>query len=360
MIEKPDIKDISGPRLMAWLNSVGAAPYRYGQIMRWICQRQLDDFEAMTDLSQDLRRRLADHFVIRRLKAVGGTTSRDGSQKYLYELNDGQRIESVLIPERGHYTLCISTQVGCAMGCRFCMTAQGGFIRNLTRGEILSQVRDVLHTLDTAQPLTNIVLMGMGEPLVNYDNVVSALNTLTDNQAGFAFAGKRITLSTAGWVPKMHDLGRDTSVNLAVSLNATTNAVRDRIMPINRKYPLEVLLETCRTYPLRPHRRITFEYILLRDVNDSEADARRLSRLLAPIKAKINLIPFNVHPGAEFDRPSDADIHRFRQVLIDKHHTAIVRYSKGQDIAAACGQLRAAGTPGASGGTIKPGEDDRV
>lgn len=360
MIQKPDIKDISGPRLMAWLNSVGAAPYRYGQIMRWICQRQLDDFDAMTDLNKDLRRRLADHFVIRRLKAVGGIMSRDGAQKYLYELSDGQRIETVLIPERGHYTLCISTQAGCAMGCRFCMTAQGGFIRNLTRGEILSQVRDVLHTLDAAQSLTNIVLMGMGEPLVNYENVVSALNTLTDNQAGFAFAGKRITLSTAGWVPRMHDLGRDTSVNLAVSLNATTNAVRDRIMPINRKYPLEVLLETCRTYPLRPHRRITFEYILLKDVNDSEADARRLSRLLAPIKAKINLIPFNVHPGAEFERPSDAVIQRFRQVLIDKHHTAIVRYSKGQDIAAACGQLRAEGAPGANTGNIELGDDDRV
>jgi 23S rRNA (adenine2503-C2)-methyltransferase len=345
MIEKPDVKDLSGPHMIAWLKSAGAPAYRYGQIMRWVYQRQLDDFEAMTDLSKGLRRQLASEFVNRRLNRVCSETSRDGSIKYLFELADRQRIESVLIPERGHYTLCISTQVGCAMGCRFCMTARGGFVRNLSKGEILSQVRDVLKTLDADQRLTNVVLMGMGEPLANYDNVVAALNTLTDNQAGLEFAGKRITLSTVGLVPLMHALGRDTAVNLAVSLNATTNAVRDRLMPINRKYPLELLLETCRGFPLRPHRRITFEYILLKDVNDSEADARRLSRLLAPIKAKINLIPFNAHTGAEFERPSEAVIERFRQILIDKHHTVIVRHSKGQDIAAACGQLRAACGP---------------
>jgi 23S rRNA (adenine2503-C2)-methyltransferase len=343
MIEKSDIKDISTPDLIAWLNSTGAAAYRHDQIMRWIYQHQVDDFESMTDLSKDLRRRLARQFVNRRLKTVRTEDSSDGSRKYLFELTDGRHVESVLIPERGHYTLCISSQVGCAMGCRFCMTGKMGLVRNLSKGEILSQVRDVSQTLADGRHLTNIVLMGMGEPLANYAGVVAALNTLADNRAGFGFASRRITLSTAGLVPKMHALGRETTVNLAVSLNATTNAARDRLMPINRTYPLEALLEACRSFPLRPHRRITFEYILLKGVNDSVADARRLSRLLAPIKAKINLIPFNPHPGAEFERPSEATVQRFRQRLLDKHYTAIVRYSKGQDIGAACGQLRAAG-----------------
>jgi 23S rRNA (adenine2503-C2)-methyltransferase len=341
MIGKTDITDLTAGQACDWLARAGLAPYRFGQIMRWIYLRQADSFDQMTDLGKDARRHLSEHFTIGRLKALRVERSDDGSRKFLFELRDGCRVESVLIPERGHFTLCISSQVGCAMGCRFCLTGKGGFVRHLSKGEILAQVRDVLKTLDGGLPLTNIVLMGMGEPLANYDNVVGALNTLTDNQAGFAFAGRRITLSTVGLVSRMHDLGRDTSVNLAVSLNATTNTLRDRLMPVNRSHPIEALLETCRTYPLRPHRRITFEYILLQGLNDSETDARRLSRLLAPIKAKINLIPFNAYPGAQFQRPSDAVVERFRQILTDKHHTAVVRYSKGQDISAACGQLQA-------------------
>jgi 23S rRNA (adenine2503-C2)-methyltransferase len=267
--------------------------------------------------------------------------SGDGARKYLFGLDDGNRIESVLIPERGCYTLCISSQVGCALGCRFCLTGKGGLVRDLTQGEILSQVRDVQADLGAPALLTNIVLMGMGEPLANYTPVTAAINILTDNGLGFRFAGRRITLSTAGLVPRLASFGRDTRANIAVSLNATDNRTRDLLMPINKTYPIEVLLTACRAYPLRPHRRITFEYILIKDINDSEAQARQLAALLSQVKAKINLIPFNPHPGSEYERPSETVIARFRQVLLDKHYTAIVRRSRGGDISAACGQLRA-------------------
>lgn len=339
--EKINILELEPDRLVAWLADHGNASYRTGQILKWVYLRQVDRFDGMTDLSKDIRAILSRHFVIERLEKERVETSQDGSRKYLFKLKDGKHIESVLIPERDHDTLCISSQVGCAQGCLFCLTAAGGFERNLTRGEIIAQVRDIQNDLDDPKHLTNIVFMGMGEPLANYKNLVSAIATLTDNKRGLGFSNRRVTVSTAGLVPKLAALGRDTKVNLAVSLNATDNETRSQLMPINRTYRLEDLLEACRRYPVARGRRLTFEYILIKDVNDSEADAERLARLLQPIRCKINLIPFNAHEGCDYERPEEAVIAKFQQILLDKNYTVIIRQSKGQDISAACGQLRA-------------------
>jgi 23S rRNA (adenine2503-C2)-methyltransferase len=338
---RADIKDCNRATLQQWLQEQGEAGYRADQIWRWIYREQVDRFDAMSNLSKQLRATLAQSFSIGRLALEAREVAGDGAQKFLFGLEDGRRIESVLIPERNHATLCLSSQVGCAQNCRFCFTATGGWERNLTLGEILAQVRDIRKALSAPESLTNIVFMGMGEPLANYRNVVDAIHLLTDNKAGFGFSRRKITVSTAGLVPQMEALGRDTDVSLAVSLNATDNATRSRLMPINRRYPLETLLETCRRYPLRPHRRITFEYILMEGVNDRLEDARRLAALLRPIRAKINLIPFNEHEGCRFRRPSETVIDAFQQLLVDQGYTAIVRHSKGRDISAACGQLKA-------------------
>ena len=335
-----DIKNLSKEQLGAWLEENGIKPYRAGQIFKWVFSHQVDQFNSMTDLGQELREKLAAHFVIPRLQTERIETSRDGSQKYLFRLADGNHVETVLIPEKNHFTLCISSQVGCAMGCRFCLTARDGFVRNLTAGEIVSQVRDIKKHI-VPQPLSNIVLMGMGEPLANYSNVVQAVRILTDRDFGLEFSTRKVTLSTAGLVPELLQLGKDVTVNLAVSLNATDNETRSQLMPINKKYPLENLLEACRHYPLAPRKRITFEYILIQGINDSPEDALRLTKLLRPIKAKINLIPFNEHPGSLFQRPDEKTILKFQDILIQHHYTAMVRSSKGQDISAACGQLRA-------------------
>ena len=336
-----NIIEFTREQLVAWLIERDIATYRADQILKWIYMHQADSFDLMTNLSKDIRRLLAQHFDIGRLEAEKIETSRDGSRKYLFKLSDGKHIESVLIPERDHYTLCVSSQVGCAQGCLFCLTATGGFERNLTRAEIIAQVRDIKNELDDPEQLRNIVFMGMGEPLANYKNLVSALDTITDNDTGLRFATRRITISTAGLATRFGALGRDTKVNLAISLNATDNDTRSRLMPINRNYPLEVLLKACRTFPLPAGRRITFEYILIKGLNDSEDDARRLARLLQPIRCKINLIPFNIHEGCDYERPPESDIQAFYKILFDKNYTVIIRRSKGQDISAACGQLRA-------------------
>jgi 23S rRNA (adenine2503-C2)-methyltransferase len=336
---KTDIKELNKDEIIAWLTGRAIKSYRVSQILKWTYLRQADSFEIMTDLSKELRNLLSLHFTIARLEKIHVETSQDGARKYLFKLRDGNHIESVLIPERNHYTLCISSQVGCAHGCRFCRTAQRGFIRNLTRGEIVAQVRDVLNDLDDVKRLSNIVFMGMGEPLANYDNLIGAIETITDSDVGLKFSNRRVTVSTAGLAPKLSKLGRDSRVNLAISLNATDNKTRDMIMPINRKYPIEKLIEACRLFPLGPGRRITFEYVLIKGVNDSIEDAERLVSLLKPIKSKINLIPFNEHEGSEFLRPEDSVINRFQEILIKNHYTAIIRHSKGEDISAACGQL---------------------
>ena len=339
--EKTDILEMSCEQLIVWLTEREIASYRADQIQKWVYLRQADSFEPMTNISKEIRALLSQHFVIGRLATEQIEISRDGSRKYLFKLKDGKYIESVLIPERDHYTLCVSSQVGCAQDCLFCLTAAGGFERNLTRGEIIAQVRDIKNELEDPMRLTNIVFMGMGEPLANYKNLVSAIGVITDTDAGLRLASRRVTVSTAGLVSRLSDLGRDTRVNLAVSLNATDNDTRDRLMPINRIYPLEKLLEACRQYPPAPGRRITFEYILIKGVNDSEKDARCLAKLLQPIRCKINLIPYNPNEGCDFDRPPEAVIQAFYNILFAKNYTVIIRRSKGQDISAACGQLRA-------------------
>jgi 23S rRNA (adenine2503-C2)-methyltransferase len=336
-----NIIDLTRDQLLAWLRERDIAAYRTDQILKWIYLRQADSFDQMTDISKDVRGLLSQHFEIGRLEPEKIEKSRDGSRKYLFKLGDGKHIEGVLIPERDHYTLCVSSQVGCAQGCLFCLTATGGFERNLSRAEIVGQVRDIRNELDDPEQLRNLVFMGMGEPLANYKNLVSALDVITDNDCGLRFAARRITVSTAGLVPRFSDLGRQTKVNLAISLNATDNDTRNRLMPINRKYPLEDLLNACRQFPLPAGRRITFEYILIKGVNDTVADAMRLAKLLQPIRCKINLIPFNPHGGCTFERPSEPVIQAFFKILFDKNYTVIIRRSKGEDISAACGQLRA-------------------
>jgi len=342
-----DIKDLGRNTLRQWLAQQGEAPYRADQIWRWIYRDQADTFDTMSNLSKSLRQTLAATFTLDRPTLANHEVARDGAEKFLFELQDGRHIESVLIPERNHATLCISSQVGCAQNCRFCFTATGGWERNLTRGEILGQVRDVKYRLRHPEILTNIVFMGMGEPLANYRNVVDAIHLLLDNKAGFGFSQRKVTVSTAGLVPQMEKLGRETAISLAVSLNATDNATRSRLMPINQRYPLETLLAACRRYPLRPYRRITFEYILIQGINDRREDARRLAKLLRPIRAKINLIPFNEHEGCRFRCPTETVIRQFQNDLVNRGYTAIIRNSKGRDISAACGQLRArtAGRP---------------
>jgi 23S rRNA (adenine2503-C2)-methyltransferase len=349
-----DILDVSSRQLADWLAQRQIPAYRAGQILRWVYCRQADSFAAMTDLAKGIRELLDEHFRLERLKRLHVETSRDGTSKVLFGLADGERIESVLIPERDHATLCVSSQVGCARNCRFCLTARMALRRNLTQGEILAQIRDIKNDLPDPDRLTNLVFMGMGEPLDNFENLAGALALITDGKVGMGFAARRVTVSTAGVVPRMLELGRATKVSLAVSLNATENATRSRLMPINRSYPLEALLEACRSYPLPPARRITFEYILIKAVNDSLEDARRLARLLHGVRCKINLIPFNPHEGSRFERPSEDAVHAFQAVLIAKHLTVIIRQSKGQDISAACGQLRARSSPSISSGAARP------
>jgi len=345
---KTDIKELTKDELILWLKSRDIKSYRASQILKWIYLRQADTFGVMTNIKKEIRKDLSQYFSIQRHEKTRVETSQDGTKKYLFKLKDGKHIESVLIPEEDHYTLCISSQVGCAQGCLFCLTAKGGFIRNLTKGEIIAQVRDIAYDIVGSKRLTNIVMMGMGEPLANLSNVIDAINVITDSEIGLGFSSRRVTVSTSGLVPKLSDLGRKTTVNLAISLNATEDKTRDILMPINRKYPIESLLNACARYPLMPRRKITFEYILLKGVNDSEEDAKRLIRLLKPIRAKINLIPFNTYEGSKFECPEESVILKFKEILSKSNYTTIVRYSKGQDIFAACGQLGANMMPDAS------------
>ncbi|RPH52932.1 MAG: 23S rRNA (adenine(2503)-C(2))-methyltransferase RlmN [Desulfobacteraceae bacterium] len=338
---KTNITEPTRDELAVWLDENGIKTYRAVQILKWVYLKQADTFEEMTDIGLDIRKFISQNFTLDRLGKKRIEISKDGSKKYLFVLKDGNHIESVLIPEKNHYTLCISSQVGCAQGCRFCMTARGGFIRNLTKSEIVSQVRDIQNDLEDTSRLTNIVFMGMGEPLANYRNVANAIDTITSDDAGLGFSSRKVTVSTAGLVPLLENLGKDTNVNLAVSLNASENKTRDMLMPVNRKYPIEELIEACRIYDLKPRKRITFEYILIKGINDSSDDAKRLAKLLRPVKSKINLIPFNEHEMSEFRRPEETAIRTFQEILINKNYTTVIRRSKGEDISAACGQLRA-------------------
>ena len=293
----------------------------------------------MTDLSRTLRARLQTEFAINTPRVVNDELSVDGTRKFALELGDGRRIESVFIPDTPSMTFCISTQVGCAMGCGFCLTGKMGLVRNLTAGEIAGQVRVLAAATALLQHPFNVVLMGMGEPLHNYEHTMKALRML-HSEHGFALSPRRVTLSTVGIVPGLERLAREPLMpNLAVSLHATTDAQRTALVPPNTRYPLVAILEACRRFPLKKRSRITFEYVMLDTVNDSPEDARRLVKLLSGIKAKVNLIPLNPAPGIPYDRPSDERVDRFAQILADRYITVSVRKSRGRDIRAACGQL---------------------
>ncbi|MBI3301939.1 MAG: 23S rRNA (adenine(2503)-C(2))-methyltransferase RlmN [Deltaproteobacteria bacterium] len=333
-----DIKEFTKAELEAWLLEKGEKPFRARQTLKWLYQRGAETFAEMTDLPSTLRTTLTQEFSIDRLTCVHLSPAADGTRKYLFALTDHRQIESVLIPAEDRLTLCLSSQVGCAMGCRFCATAQVRPVRDLTAGEIISQVWEAQRSLSAGERLTNLVFMGMGEPLANYDQLVKAL-TIATSEWGLNFSPRRVTVSTVGLVPQMRRLLEETNVNLTVSLTATTDRLRDELMPVNKRYPLEQLLDTCRTLPIAPRKRITFAYTMLKGVNDSDDAARRLTRLLHGLRAKVNLIPFNPFPGAPFLSTPRPQIDRFRQFLLDKGVHATVRESRGQDVQAACGQL---------------------
>lgn len=321
------------------LVTLGVPRFHGRQIFHWIYTRGVTDFAGMTDLGRDLRATLADAFTINTPTRESTQTSADGTTKFLLGLQDGRRIEAVYIPDTPAQTFCISTQVGCAMNCAFCLTGKMGLVRQLSAGEISAQVRVLAHATGLADKPFNIVLMGMGEPLHNYDATMKALRILADPQ-GLAVHPRRVTLSTVGILPALDRLASEPFMpNLAISLHATTEDGRDTLVPINRKYRLEALIEACKRFPLRRRSRITFEYVLLDGVNDTLDDARRLARLLEGIKAKVNLLPLNEAPGIPFKRPSDERVNAFARVLAARDVLVSVRKSRGRDIRAACGQL---------------------
>jgi len=332
-----DILGLDRKALEGLFAELGERPFRARQLLQWLHQRATSDFQAMTDLSKGLRRELADRVQLTEPSVRSEQVSADGTRKWLLGFGDGQAVETVFIPEADRGTLCISSQAGCPLDCKFCATGYSGFRRNLGAAEIVAQVRHAQREM--GDRLTNIVFMGMGEPLLNYEPVRRAINLLLDDCA-YGLSRRRITVSTVGIVPRIQQLGRETPVNLAISLHGVTNAVRDRIVPINRSYPLERLLQACKDYPLPRGRRITFEYVMLDRVNDSPEEARELAELLHGIPAKVNLIPFNPFPEAEFERSPPEVIDRFRDILLERGLVAVTRTPRGEDIAAACGQLQ--------------------
>jgi 23S rRNA (adenine2503-C2)-methyltransferase len=334
----PNLLDFTLEDMEAFIASSGKEKFRARQIMKWLHQSGSTSFDAMTTLARDFRERLAATARIDRPKIVKIQKSQDGTQKALLRLEDGLYIESVLIPGKSHWTLCISTQAGCAMGCKFCLTARQGFKRNLTPAEIVGQLITLKHETPEGAAVNNIVMMGMGEPLANYDNTIKAVQILTCD-FGLGMSNRRITVSTCGLAPQIVQLGKDICINLAVSLNAPDDEIRNQLMPVNKTYPLQTLLSACKKYPMPGRRLLTFEYILIDGVNSSRADAEKLARLLKEQRCKLNLIVFNEYPGSPFKAPSAKDVSAFQQILLDRHFTAMLRKSKGADILAACGQL---------------------
>ncbi len=333
-----DLRSLTRKDLEAWLASLGLPAYRGRQLFRWLWRPGIDSFGQMTEFSKEARCLLEKHGVINTLKIVRRLVSEDGTKKLVFELDDKHYIESVIIPEKKHVTLCLSSQVGCAMGCAFCRTALMGFVRQLSPSEIVLQALHCIEEAGLDTNVRNIVFMGMGEPLANYDNFIKALRILMDN-LGLDFSSRRVTVSTCGIIPQMLKLGEEIDVSLAISLHAPDDETRGKLMPINKKYPVDDLLAACRQYRLAPRRRITFEYILIKGVNDSLSQAKELVRKLHGIKAKVNLIPFNEGPELEFRCPDWQHILLFQKVLLDAGYTTIIRKSKGRDILAACGQL---------------------
>lgn len=330
-----DLKNLTLPALEQFLLGQGKERYRATQIFKWLYQNDARTFAEMSNVSKQLRDELQRTTVISNLDPEAVEVGSDGTRKYLFRLADGNSVESVLIPDEDRNTLCISTQAGCAMQCAFCLTGSFGLTRNLTTAEIVNQILSVRRDM----PVRNIVLMGMGEPLHNLDNVIPALQIMVEDN-GLQLSTRRVTVSTCGLVPELDRLGQEVTVNLAVSLNATTDALRDRIMPVNKVYPLAVLLAALKRFPLPGRRKITIEYVLLGELNDTLDDAKRLVRLLSDIPCKINLIPFNSHEGADFKPPTRAALDVFHRYLLDRHFTVITRDSRGSDISAACGQLK--------------------
>lgn len=367
MNPKTDLKNLTLPALEQFLQGQGKERFRALQVFKWIYQQDAHGFEEMTNISKALRAELAETAFISNLEPEAVEEGNDGTRKYLFNLGDGHAVESVLIPIEGRNTLCISSQVGCAMACEFCLTGTFRLTRNLTTAEIVNQIMAVKRDLvrnppaipagggqllesddddsddgspDSPAAIRNIVLMGMGEPLHNLDNVIPAIQIMIDGN-GLQLSNRRVTVSTCGLVPEMGRLGREIpNVNLAVSLNATTDELRNRIMPVNRSYPLKELLKACKEFPLPGRRKVTFEYVMLGGINDTLDDAKRLLKLISDIPNKVNLIPFNEHEGCDFKAPTRAAIDAFHKYLIDRHVTVITRDSRGGDISAACGQLK--------------------
>ena len=334
-----NLVELERPELEAAFEQRGLERFRARQLFRWIYRHGATGFDEMTDLPQSLRATLAADFALPTPQILNRERSVDGTEKFLLGVSDGRRIESVFIPDTPAMTFCISTQVGCAMACSFCLTGRMGLVRNLTAGEIAGQVRVLAGALDMRATRFNIVLMGMGEPLHNYDETMKALRILADEH-GMHVSPRRVTLSTVGLLPALERLAQEPIMpNLAISLHAPTDAVRGQLVPLNRKYGVADIIAACRRFPLKRRRRITFEYVMLAGVNDSPDDARRLAKLVAGVKSKVNLIPLNAAPGIPYERPSDDVVDRFAQILADHHITVSVRKSRGRDIRAACGQL---------------------
>ena len=339
MVSGVDLVEQERETLESALAELGYPRFHAGQIFRWLYRRGVTDSEAMTDLPRELRAALAANCRLTTPALVQREKSIDGTEKFVLQLADGRTIESVFIPDTPAMTFCISTQVGCAMACGFCLTGKMGLVRNLTAGEIVGQVRVLVDALSMRDTAFNIVLMGMGEPLHNYDETMKALRILADEH-GFNLPPRRVTLSTVGLLPALERLAKEAVMpNLAISLHAPTDAQRGALVPINRKYGVAEIIAACKRFPLKKRSRITFEYVLLAGVNDSTDDARRLARLLAGMKAKVNVIPLNAAAGIPYERPSDEAIDRFARTLADHGITVSVRKSRGRDIRAACGQL---------------------
>ena len=332
-----DLKDLTLVELEDLVTGWNQPRFRARQILKWV-YKGVQEFGEMTDISRAFREELSSRARLSRLILTAQQVSLDGTQKFSWLLEDGGGIESVLIPEEDHSTLCLSSQVGCALGCRFCLTARQGLTRKLRAAEMVNQVLQVRPHVPPDKPLTNLVFMGMGEPLANFEALVLAIRIMQASW-GLNFSSRRVTVSTVGLAPLIPRLGQEVRVNLTVSLNAVDDATRTSLMPINRRYPLKAVLEACRAFPLPRHRRITFAYVLLAGVNDDPAMARELTRLLKGLRAKVNLIPFNPHPELPFAAPAPARVLEFQEIIRQAHYPVFIRESRGQDIAAACGQL---------------------
>ena len=341
--QKVDLKNLSPSELEKFIASFGKERYRSIQILRWLYQKGVHSIDEMTNLSKRFRQELSQVSIISNLYPLQVEQAKDETKKFLFKLHDESRIESVLIPDKARLTLCLSTQVGCALGCRFCLTGKNGWKRDLMVSEILNQILSARETLTDQKSITNVVLMGMGEPLANYENTVKAIELMGHPDA-FKLSSRRITLSTVGLLPELERLAQEKiQFRLAVSLNASDEDSRSHLMPINRRYPLRKVLEACRNFPLRPRARITFEYVLIEGVNDSPQDAKNLLRILRGIPSKVNLIPLNEAPGIPFKKSPGEKIVQFQEILMQGGLTAIVRKSKGVEISAACGQLQGKG-----------------